>query len=144
MGDLPETIGYMLRRAQLAVFDDFIRSLESVSLRPSLFSALLVIEHNPGLKQTEVGDALGIKRANFVALVDELEERGLARRSKVAADRRSYALELTNAGKACLRTAKELKGKHERRLVQQLGPGGREKLLALLRLLADAPDADTT
>lgn len=144
MGDLPDTIGYVLRRAQLAVFDDFIRSLASVSLRPSLFSALLVIEHNPGLKQTEVGDALGIKRANFVALVDELEERGLARRSQAPGDRRSYALELTSAGKTCLREAKELKAKHERRLVRRLGPGGRDALLGFLRLLAEQPSADET
>ena len=30
---------------------------------------LALIAANPGSKQTEIGEALGIKRANFVALI---------------------------------------------------------------------------
>jgi DNA-binding MarR family transcriptional regulator len=139
LGELPDAIGYVLRRVQLAIFDDFIRSLASVDLRPSQFSALVVIDRNPGLKQTQVSEALGIKRANFVALVDELEQRGLARRRQVHGDRRSYALELTEAGQACLRAARALQAKHERRIAARLGPGGREALLKFLQALLDRP-----
>jgi DNA-binding MarR family transcriptional regulator len=140
LGGLPDAVGYMIRRAQLAIFDDFIRSLASVDLRPSQFSALLVIERNPGLKQTQVSEVLGIKRTNFVALVDELERRGLAMRRPVPNDRRSYALELTEAGKTCLRTARALQAKHERKIAARLGPDGRDTLLRLLRAIVDMPE----
>ena len=50
LGELPDAIGYVLRRVQLAIFDDFIRSLASVDLRPSQFSALVVIDLVHGLE----------------------------------------------------------------------------------------------
>jgi DNA-binding MarR family transcriptional regulator len=135
MGELPEAVGYVLRRAQLAVFDDFIRSLASLDLRPAQFSALLVMERNPGLKQSQVSEALGIKRTNFVALIDQLERRGLATRRPVPNDRRSYALELTQAGRDCLRKARALQAEHEAAIAARLGPGGRDTLLRLLRAI---------
>ena len=56
---------------------------------------LTVIERNPGLTQTQVAAALGIKRTNFVGMLDELEKRALAERRQTARDKRSYALYLT-------------------------------------------------
>src|SRR5436853_1820743 len=80
LGPLPGLIGYMLRRAQIAVFQEIFRSFGEVNIRPAQFSVLTVIAHNPGLTQSQVSAALGIKRTNFVALLDSLEERGLAER----------------------------------------------------------------
>lgn len=138
LGGLPGFVGYALRRAQMAVFDDFIRSLAAVDLRPAQFSVMLVIDRNPGLKQSQVSAALGIQRTNFVAMVDELEKRGLAQRAPVPGDRRSYALVLTDAGRALLREATALQAGQEARIAAALGPGGRETLLSLLAALAPA------
>ena len=70
-------IGYRLRRAQLKVFQRFLAVFDELSLRPAEYSVLVLIADNPGRKQTEIAEVLGIKRANFVALVHEMEERGL-------------------------------------------------------------------
>src|SRR5262249_13388464 len=75
---LDRVVGYLLRRAQLAVFHDFFETFSRVNVRPAQFSVLVVIERNPGLKQTQIADALGIKRTNFVSLVDGLEPTGPA------------------------------------------------------------------
>ena len=91
LGPLPELIGYVLRRAQLAVFQDFFAAFAPFDIRPAQFSVLTIIERNPGLTQTQVAEALGIKRTNFVGMLDELEKRGLAERRQ-ARDKRSYAL----------------------------------------------------
>lgn len=136
MGGLPSFVGYALRRAQIRVFDDFIRSLAKLDLQPAQFSVLLVIDRNPGLKQSQVSAVLGIQRTNFVAMVDELERRGLVIRQAVPNDRRSYALVLTGHGREHLRKATKLQAKHERRLSEALGEGGREALLRLLGALA--------
>jgi DNA-binding MarR family transcriptional regulator len=137
LGPITGYIGYALRRAQIAAFTDFIGSLRQLDLRPTIFGVLLIIDQNPGLPQSAVCSALGIQKANFVPLLNELESRKLAVRQEGIADRRSYALHLTAEGKALLRRARELHAEHETRLAKRLGAGGREQLLTLLDQLTD-------
>jgi DNA-binding MarR family transcriptional regulator len=108
IGPLSGMIGYALRRAQLAVFDDVITNFGELDLRPAQYSVLVLLGHTPGLKQSDVAAALGIQRANFVVLFDGLERRGLARRSSAPNDRRSYALYLTEQGEKVLARASAL------------------------------------
>jgi DNA-binding MarR family transcriptional regulator len=136
LGHLPGLIGYMLRRAQLAVFQDFARTYAEVGIRPAQYAALTVIERNPGLKQKDVSAALGIKRANFVAMCDELEALGLAVRRPIATDRRSYALHLTRKGRTLMKTLHAANREHEMRLTAQIGEEGRDRLIVLLTALA--------
>jgi DNA-binding MarR family transcriptional regulator len=132
VGPLAGKVGYALRRAQLAVFDELITTFAELELRPAQYSVLVLLQHAPGLKQSDVAGALGIQRANFVALFDGLERRGLARRSPTPNDRRSYALYLTEAGAGVLARADRIDAELEARLDARLGPGGREQLLRLL------------
>jgi DNA-binding MarR family transcriptional regulator len=131
-------LGYALRRAQLVAFDDFIHTFTDLGLRPTQFGVLIVIDQNPGMKQAEVSAALGIQTPNFVALVDELEERGLAQRLPAQNDRRSHALHLTKAGEALLKRVLSRASEMEERLAARLGKGGKEQLLALLDQLCAA------
>lgn len=103
LGPLPGLVGYALRRAQVAVFADFHASFAPLGLRPGSFSVLLLVRHNPGVRPTDIGRALGIKRAYFVPLLAELEGRGVVERRAVARDRRSAALHLTPDGTNLLR-----------------------------------------
>lgn len=130
-------IGYALRRAQLSAFDDLVHALEEVDLRPAYFSVLYVISENPGLNQSEISTALGIQRTNFVTMVDNLETQGLIIRQAAKKDRRSHALHLTPKGTAVLNRARDLHTEHETRLIEKLGPSGREQLLPLLWRIAD-------
>jgi DNA-binding MarR family transcriptional regulator len=137
VGPLAGMVGYVLRRAQLAVFDDVIANFSELDLRPAEYSVLVLLGHAPGAKQSDVAAALGIQRANFVVLFDRLERRGLARRSSAPNDRRSYALFLTDEGERVLARATELETQHEQVLDEKLGPGERERLLELLGKLAE-------
>src|SRR6185295_18147151 len=132
VGPLANTVGYVLRRAQLAVFDEVIANFAELDLRPAQYSVLALLGHTPGLKQSDVAAALGIQRANFVVLFDGLERRGLARRSSTPNDRRSYALHLTDEGAKVLARAIKLEANMQSRRDAKLGPGGREQLLLLL------------
>jgi len=131
LSTLPQSLGYVLRRAQLAVFKNFKATFDDVDITPAQYSVLSIIESNPGLKQTQVSDALGIKRANFVSLLDTLEARGLAERAP-AADRRSYALFLTPSGRKLMKSLHALNLEHETRIAASIGPEQRAELLALL------------
>ena len=137
LGPLPELIGYVLRRAQLIVFQDFFAAFAPFEIRPAQFSVLTVIERNPGLTQSQVAEALGIKRTNFVGMLDELEKRGLAERRQVVRDKRSYALYLTGDGAALMRKLKPVLKAHESRIIAKVGEDGRAALIALLREIAE-------
>ena len=136
IGPLAQMVGYRLRRAQMAVFDDIIRRFASIELKPAQFSVLLVLDRTPGLSQSDVAAALGIQRANFVGLIDLLERRGLAVRQAAPSDRRSHALHLTSRGREVLAAAQELQAEHEAWARAKLGPDGYAALLGLLGKLA--------
>ncbi|HKE45637.1 MAG TPA: MarR family winged helix-turn-helix transcriptional regulator [Steroidobacteraceae bacterium] len=137
---LAGSIGYTVRRAQMALFADFVTSLREVNLRPGQFGVLLVVQGNPGLSQSDVCAALGFQKANLVPLISGLEERGLLVRKAGVQDRRSYALHLTARGRALLRRAGELQAAQEARLTQQLGENGRATLLTLLGQILSETD----
>ncbi|TYL94381.1 MarR family transcriptional regulator [Bradyrhizobium rifense] len=138
LGELSEQLGYVLKRAQLKVFENFLRCMASLQLTPAQFSVLLLVEKNPGRNQTEIASTLGILRPNFVALLDNLESRDLCARIRSTNDRRSHILVLTDKGKAVLTRAKKLVAtKHESRLNELLGQANREALLEMLSKIAN-------
>jgi DNA-binding MarR family transcriptional regulator len=138
LGELPLLSGYMLRRAQFAAFNDFLRFFDDLGVRPVQYAVLTVIDRNPGLKQSQVSEALGIKRANLVAILDALERRQLAKREAVVTDRRSYALRLTDKGVALMKDLRERSREHEQRLAATIGEDGRQQLLKLLHGVIEA------
>lgn len=126
-------IGYRLRRAQLSVFQKFLSVFDELKLRPADYSVLVLIADNPGRKQTEIAEVLGVKRANFVTLVHGLEERGLVERIPSHADKRANALHLTAAGEAFLAHARAVHETMEQELIARLGgEKARKTLLDLL------------
>ncbi len=141
---LDGVIGYQLRRAQLAVFDDFIRAFAEHHIRPSHYGALTAIERNPGSSQTAIAQSLGIKRSNFVKMVDEFERRGLVARRAVAADRRANALHLTQTGESVVARLQAIHAAHERRIGAVVGSRREQKLFLeqLARLSALRPAAE--
>lgn len=129
-------IGYRLRRAQLSVFQRFLALFEEFRLRPAEYSVLVLVADNPGRKQTEIAEVLGIKRANFVTLVHGLEARNLIERRPSGGDRRANALHLTAVGGEFFAVARAQHDALEEELIARLGGrDARDALLALLERL---------
>ena len=133
LGALDGHLGYFVRRLQVWVFQDFIRTLERIDVSPAQFSVLVVIGANCALSQAELAATLGIERARLVRLLDRLEERNLISRLQSSADGRRHALELTPQGRMLLARAKALAARHEARLMARLGPERHKMLLDALR-----------
>ncbi len=129
---LTSHLGYFLRRAQVWVFQDFIRTLSAIDIRPAQYSVLIVVGANPGLSQAELADKLGIERARLVHMLDQLEKRGAIERLPSPVDRRTHALQLTREGQKLLKRAKTLAAKHEERLADKLGTDAHRELLRVL------------
>jgi len=128
-------VGYNLRRAYLAVHEDFIASLAELGLRTLSFSTLSLIVDNPDIIQSRLAEALSMERSNLVVVIDELEERELIIRGKVASDRRAYALRPTLKGRRLRDRAVSIVAAHEERMLADFSPEDRDRLVALLNRL---------
>ena len=104
-----------------------------LEVTPGLFGMLVIIEANPGLKQTELANAARLDRSSLVPALDKLEARRLVARRSSAEDRRVNGLWLTSEGTALLRRLKQQVARHERRLARDLTAAERETLTALLQ-----------
>src|SRR5438270_7114687 len=137
LGELADHLGYSLKRAQLRIFEDFLRCVAPLELTPAQFSVLMLLDKNPGRNQTEIANTLGILRPNFVAMLDGLESRELCVRTRSNNDRRSHIVVLTDKGRAVLARARKLvAAQHEARLNEILGPAKRAALLDMLATIA--------
>lgn len=131
-GLLPGFLGYHIRLAQMAIFKDFVTSLQQYEITPTTFGALVLIEANPGIKQSELAEAIQLDRSTVVPLIDRLEKRQLVARERLANDRRANALRVTAKGVTLLDELKPLVIEHERRLISRLSDNEQKKLIDLL------------
>jgi DNA-binding MarR family transcriptional regulator len=131
LGPLNGHLGYFLRRLQIAVFKDFIRTLAPMKLRPAQYSVLVVVEANPGRSQAAIGQALNIERARLARLLHDLERRQWIERR--ASDGRSHSLFLTSEGERALVRIKGLAKRHEAQMAAFVEPRRRMLLMDLLK-----------
>ncbi len=135
-GVLDNLIGYAIRRAQIRLYEDFVRSLAPWNITPPRFSALVLISRNPDLKLTDLARIMGIARSGAVLLIDALEAMKLVARRPAANDRRAFSLVLTVAGRRTLEAAIDAVRDHDARMAQALSEGERQTLRRLLGRLA--------
>jgi DNA-binding MarR family transcriptional regulator len=132
IGVLAPLTGYHLRRASSAFGADFNAAMEGSGLRQVPFAVLAVVAANPGINQGSVGRVLSIKRANMVALINELVDLGLIDRAADPNDRRAFSLAPTPAGDTALADAVQRIHEHERRMLVDFSAADRATLLELL------------
>jgi DNA-binding MarR family transcriptional regulator len=133
LGDLPKRLGYNLRRAQVALWRDFLQVVDAGGgIRPGVFSLLLLVARNPGAAQIELARALAIDKASIVAVVHRLEKAGLAERRRSTVDRRRQGLFLTPLGTRRVAQMHARLLKHERRFLERMTPAEATKLVELL------------
>jgi DNA-binding MarR family transcriptional regulator len=133
LGPLDSLLGYRLRRAQLAVYEDFLRDAPVENLAPGQFAILLLIDHNPDLTQQELCEGIGVDKSTFTTTLDRLADRDLIRRVRSKEDRRSNSLRLTAKGQAARKAMLAHVARHERRAFARLTASERKALMTLLR-----------
>lgn len=132
-GLLPELLGYHLRRAQSAVYQDFAATMNGGDITPGQFGVLALIDANSGLSQTRLAEILGIDRSTLVAVIDKLERQGLVERAARPNDRRSHALKLSSQGQKRFAVLSREVRRHEARIARKLSAGERATLIELLQ-----------
>ncbi|MCY1372742.1 Transcriptional regulator SlyA [compost metagenome] len=130
---LDELIGYAMRRAQLKVFQHLVNKLSAHDLRPAQFSAMAIIDQNPGLMQADLARALAIEPPQLVPLLNKLESRALAVRVRCKPDKRSYGIFLSKSGEQLLKELKPVAMESDIESTGALSDDERDTLLKLLR-----------
>ncbi|WP_417320663.1 MarR family winged helix-turn-helix transcriptional regulator [Emcibacter sp.] len=115
---LQDLVGYQLRRASAAMLTHLGQGLSDIGLKITETSVLVMIEANPGMKQSDIGRVLGIKSANMAPLVAVLSDRGLIKKKPL--DGRSHGLHLSEEGKQVIRRIWDNIGNNEAWLTRNL------------------------
>jgi DNA-binding MarR family transcriptional regulator len=134
----PISCAFLLAQIGAYAAGRFAERLAAVELQPQHAGVLRLIGMSGGLSQRRLGEMLGVFPSRTVALVDELETRGLVERRDEPADRRSYALHLTERGTQALRDIGRIAREHDEAVCAGLSAPEREQLKVLLtRVAAD-------
>lgn len=137
LGILENIIGYQLRRAQTALFQNFAKKEGLKNITPGQFGLLVKIKNNPGISQTGLARADGIERSTLGEIIDRFEERRLVERRKHAVDRRAYALHLSDEGQAFLEEIIPLVFENDADMLENFTAQEKKELVRLLKMLAD-------
>jgi DNA-binding MarR family transcriptional regulator len=135
---LSRRAGFLLVQLGTHAHRRFADRLTELDLHPRHFGILSHLGASEGQSQQALSIALGIHRSAVVALVDDLEHRGLAERRPDPSDRRAYALYLTRRGRAVLADLQRMAEEHEAELLSALDASQRSQLISLLRHVAES------
>jgi DNA-binding MarR family transcriptional regulator len=127
-------LGFQLRRAHtlFALHWHLSFRYQKNPVTPMQGGMLLVIENQPGLMQTTLAQIMDVEGPTLVEALSKLEGKGLVSRIRRVGDRRSYALQLTAAGRRVVALVKEFVPDREAELLIDLSDEERSLLLDLL------------
>ncbi len=123
------SLGYTISRG-------FHQILAPLSLEPGEFALLRAVSANEGESQNALAERLHISPSWMVAIVDELEGRGLLARMPHARDRRVRNLHLTTKGAKLLRQAEQQAQRFDAKVTNSLSERELGQLLDLLDRVA--------
>jgi DNA-binding MarR family transcriptional regulator len=98
-----DVLVFRIRRIRDLLAERFRRSsTEGRGLRAGEFSALALIDANPGISQSDLARIGGFDQTALVSILDDLEEHAWAVRKRDRADRRRHKMEITQKGREAL------------------------------------------
>lgn len=132
---LSNSAAFLVRLAQLRVFDEFHRNFASLGVTPAGFSVLALIAANPNIRPGAIAEELRVKPSNVAALLNGLVAAGLVRRAADEAELRASRLCLTQAGEAAWEEMYRSHLATDERFTAPLAEAEKEVLVGLLRRL---------
>src|SRR3954465_8811611 len=110
----------------------FTEALEPFGIRPRHVAALIELRDRGELTQQSLCGQLHLAPTTLVAILNELEERGLAARRRDPEDRRRHLVEVSRKGIAVVEEVSQVMDGVEADLLDGLEPPEREQLEGLL------------
>lgn len=134
----PSTLTFLLSQVGAHVAMRFAQRIGELDLHPPQFRVMNAIDAAEGQSQQAIAEAIGAPPSRMVAIVDELERRGLVERRPDSSDRRVRALHLTGDGHEILGRGRKIALECEEEIAAGMSRADRDRLVALLQKLVDA------
>ena len=133
---LLDDVGFLLARASAIAVGAGNDALRPLGLSVRAFATLTLAAEHDGITQREISDFLRLDPSRVVAIVDDLEDRGLVSRVVARDDRRMRAVVATPAGRELFREAVAATRTAQHDAFPLPTPEARSEAIRLLRLLA--------
>jgi DNA-binding MarR family transcriptional regulator len=133
---LADRFGYLLKHAHLRLAELTRAALAPFGISGRELAVLLAIDDRPPASQQEIARRMAVDRTTMVALIDDLEDKGLVQRQQDPDDRRKNVVALTDVGRTTLRQATAAAGQAERRLLGSLSDDESAMLRRALQAIA--------
>jgi DNA-binding MarR family transcriptional regulator len=128
---------FLLAQLGARAASQFAERLGVLSLTPADAGILRLLRADAGLSQQELAARLQIHPSRLVAILDNLEKRGLIERRANPDDRRLYSLHLTQAGGETVEKIGSVARQHQEALLSSISSEERNTLATLLLRIAD-------
>jgi DNA-binding MarR family transcriptional regulator len=116
----------------------FAEELKATGMKAAHVGILINLRELGPVSQQSLGELLHIDPSNLVALLNVLEEEGLATRRRDPTDRRRHIVEISERGFERIEQAETPIERIEDELLARLSPEDREQLRALLARILEA------
>jgi DNA-binding MarR family transcriptional regulator len=115
----------------------FAERLAKIEMVPAYAGIFRVLSATPAISQQALATRLGTVPSRLVGLIDDLESKGLVERRPHETDRRSYALHLTEKGKAKMGLVGRVAREHRQELLAALSEEEQKQLANFLQRIAE-------
>lgn len=132
----PTGVAFLLAQLGAHASARFAARVGELGLDPPTVGLLRMIARQPGRSQQSLAEELGVVRSRVVALIDNLEGKGLVERRRSPVDRRNHELHLTDEAGRVLGRMREVGMAHEREICAALTPAQHDQLKELLETVA--------
>ncbi|MER6006742.1 MarR family transcriptional regulator [Nonomuraea angiospora] len=133
---VPSGAAFLLTQVGAHAARRFAERVADLGVAPSDVGILRMILMSPGRSQQSLAEELGVVPSRVVTLLDGLQDKGLVERRRNPADRRNYALYLTEEGTRMMSAVRDLGATHEDDLLAALDPSERARLATMLQAVA--------
>jgi DNA-binding MarR family transcriptional regulator len=128
---------FLLAQVGAHAASKFAGRLAEIELAPPHAGILRILAATPAITQQALASTLGSPPSRLVALLDELESRGLIERQSNEIDRRSHALHITEKGSSTLQAIGRIVRDHQRALLAALSEAEQHQLAVFLQRIGE-------
>jgi DNA-binding MarR family transcriptional regulator len=130
------TTAFLLAQVGAHAAEQFGERLACLNLTPAVAGILGMLRRSPDISQRELSTRLGLHPSRLVAILDDLQNRGLVERQQSADDRRQNAVRLTDKGKETVFQIGRIAREHREKICASLSASEQEQLAELLGRIA--------
>jgi DNA-binding MarR family transcriptional regulator len=138
------SIIHLLHRASQRASEIFAIETRDFDLTARQYAVIATVARHEGLSQTDLVRMTGIDRSTLADVVQRLLRRGIIERERTTRDGRTYAVTLSERGRALLQAIRPIARRADRHVLAVLGEEDARALMSALTQLIRRSEQNST